>query len=159
MGANDIFWRCNSPRFLFFLHTRKYKFTSMWRTRAAQICEQLGVHVHWKILQSLSECRRSIPHIPPPFYLSKLHVSCYLWRDSGELCDLSSFSLIIALMRIKALKQALLVGLLIHMHEDGRIWVFLCCQCINLIYISLSLSLCLSLSYSSERLERLDVMK
>lgn len=59
-------------------------------------------------------------------FICKLHVSCYLWRDSRELCHLSSFSLIIAVMRIKALEWALLVGFLIHMHEGGRSQSLLC---------------------------------
>lgn len=114
MGVNDIFWRFNSFGFLFFLHMKKYQCGCRWHTHTHTYtyCTDLwtvGVCWHWKILQSLSECRRSIPHIHPPFYLSKLHVSCYLWWDSGELCDLSSFSVIIAVMRIKALKLALLV--------------------------------------------------
>lgn len=124
-----------------YMHTL-HRFVSSWSSCA------------WKNLLSLSECRRSIPHIHPLIYLSKLHVSCYLWWDSGELCDLSSFSLIIAVMRIKALKLAvytLLVGLFIHIHEDGRIWGLLGCQYINLGYLSLPLAL--SRSFSYERLE------
>lgn len=103
----------------------------------------VGVHMHeGKSLLSLSECSCSISHIHPHIYLSKLHVSCYLWWDSGELYDLSSFSLIIAIMRIKALKiavYALLVVLFIHIHEDGRILGLLGCQYINLRYLSHSL--------------------
>ena len=144
MGVNDIFWRCDCPRICIFpaypnknvhAHTHTlHRFVSSWSSCAR------------KNLLSLSECRRSIPHIHPPIYLSKLHVSCYLWWDSGELCDLSSFSLIIAVMRIKALKLAvysLLVGSFIHIHEDRRIWG---CQYINLGYLSLALSLTLCLS-------------
>lgn len=102
-------------------------------------------------LLSLSECSCSISYIHPHIYLSKLHVSCYLWWYSGELYDLSSFSLIIAIMRIKALKiavYALLVVLFIHIHEDGRIWGLLGCQYINLRYLSLSLALSLACSLS-----------
>lgn len=95
----------------------------------------------WENLLSLSECRRSIPHIHPPIYLQKLHVSCYLWWDSRELWHLSSFSLIIAVIRIKALKldvYSLLVGLFI-LYSWRR-------EYINLGYLSLYLSISLPLS-------------
>lgn len=71
--------------------------------------------------------KAAIPFSPSiPQFICKLHVSCYLWRDSRELCDLSSSSLIIAVMRIKALERAPLVGSLIHMHEGGKSQSLLC---------------------------------
>lgn len=105
MGVNDIFWRCNSPSLLFFIQTQIQMCMHMACVHTAQIFEQLNWRA-WKNVLSLSECRHSIRHIHPRIYLSKLHVSCYLWWDSGELCNLSSFPLIIAVMRIKALKLA-----------------------------------------------------
>lgn len=129
----------------YFSCTRKYKCACTWHTHTLhRFVSSWSSCARKKNFLSLSECKRSIPHIHPPIYLSKLHVSCYLWWDSGELCDLSSFSLIIAVMRIKALKLAvytLLVGSFIHIHEDGRIWGLLRCQYINLLYLSLPHSL------------------
>lgn len=133
---------------LAFYFSRKYKCVCMRaHAHTAKICDQLEFTcMREKSLLSLSECSCSISHIHPHIYLSKLHVSCYLWWDSGELYDLSSFSLIIAIMRIKALKvavYALLVVLFIHIHEDGKIWGLLGCQYINLRYLSHSLLLSL----------------
>lgn len=74
----------------------------------------------------------------------KLHVIWYLWWDSRDLRDGSSFSLIIALMRIKALKLAvypLLVGSFIHIHEDLRIWGLSAPQCGRIQDLSSFLSL------------------
>lgn len=146
MGVNDIFWRYDCPSILFF--TQIQMCVHVAHAHTAKICD----HMHGgKSLLSLSECSCSISHIHPHIYLSKLHVSCYLWWDSGELYDLSSFSLIIAIMRIKALKiavYALLVVLFIHIHEDGRIWGLLGCQYINLRYLSHSLLLSLSHAHS-----------
>lgn len=143
---------------LAFYFSRKYKSVCMCRARTHTHAHvhthkdlwSVGVRVHGKSLLSLSECSCSISHIHPHIYLSKLHVSCYLWWDSGELYDLSSFSLIIAIMRIKALKiaaYALLVVLFIHIHEDGRIWSLLGCQYINLGYLTLSRPLPFSRSF------------
>lgn len=150
---------------LAFYFSRKYKCVCMWRTHTQQrFVISWSSHAWGKSLLSLSECSCSISHIHPHIYLSKLHVSCYLWWDSGELYDLSSFSLIIAIMRIKALKiavYALLVVLFIHIHEDGRIWGLLGCQYINLRYLSHSLLLSLlharSLFFSLTSKERSDL--
>lgn len=119
MGASDIFWRCNM--LLYYSCTReKYKCTS----------NDTHIHTH---KQPRIMCFARVSKAATPSstsilqFICKLHVSCYLWRDSRELCDLSSFSLIIAVMRIKAFEWALLEGLfLIHMHEAGRSQSLLC---------------------------------
>lgn len=69
------------------------------------ICEQLGFKISKAGVNTGSPFHISIQH-----FICKLHVSCYLWWGSGELCDVSSFSLIITVMRIKVSKLALLVG-------------------------------------------------